>query len=60
LASRDTAALVFLDLNGIEISDPASALYRLMMQVAQGKKNKAEIARFLEGMGRCKERSPQH
>jgi len=52
------AARVFLDLNGIEISDPSAALYKLMMQVAEGKKGKAEIAGVLEGMGRRKEQTP--
>ena len=42
------AALVFLDLNGIEIYDPEERLYDLMMEVAKGKKNKGDIARELD------------
>ena len=38
------AALVFLDLNGIRITDPDRALYPLMMAVARGEKGKAKIA----------------
>jgi death-on-curing protein len=38
------AALVFLDLNGIEINDPKGKLHELMMSVARGKADKAEIA----------------
>jgi death-on-curing protein len=38
------AALVFLDLNGIDISDPSLDLYRLMVGVAQGKKTRSDIA----------------
>ena len=38
------SALVFLDLNGIRISDPDGTLYPLMMAVARGEKVKAEIA----------------
>ena len=42
------AALVFLDLNGIEIDDPKERLYDLMMEVAKGKKSKGDIARELD------------
>lgn len=38
------AALVFLDLNGIDISDPSLDLYRLMVGVAQGKKTRSDIS----------------
>ena len=38
------SALVFLDLNGIRITDPDGTLYPLMMSVARGEKGKAEIA----------------
>ncbi len=41
------AAVVFLDLNGIELHDPEETLYSLMMNVAEGKKNKKDIARAL-------------
>jgi len=39
-------ALVFLDLNGIEIDAPKGALYELTMAVATGQTGKAEIAEF--------------
>jgi len=45
------AALVFLDLNGIEISDLEESLYKLMIGVAKGKKSKAEIAEALKDLG---------
>ena len=38
------SALVFLDLNGIRVTDPEGALYPLMMAVARGEKDKSEIA----------------
>ena len=38
------SALVFLDLNGIELQDPKGKLYTLMMGVARGEIGKAEIA----------------
>lgn len=41
------AALVFLDLNGIEITDPDKQLYPAMMRVASGRGSKAEIAQLL-------------
>ena len=41
------AALVFLDLNGIEIDDPEEQLYSLMMEVADGQKKKVDIAQLL-------------
>lgn len=41
------SALVFLDLNGIEIEDPNGKLYPLMMGVARGEKGKAEITTLL-------------
>lgn len=41
------SALVFLDLNGIRISDPDGTLYPLMMAVARGDKGKSEIAYIL-------------
>jgi len=40
------AALVFLDLNGIEIDAPKGSLYDLTMSVATGQAGKAEIAEF--------------
>ena len=38
------AALVFLDLNGIELQDPDQRLYELMMEVAQSSAGKPELA----------------
>jgi len=40
------AALVFLDINGIEIDAPKGSLYDLTMSVATGQAGKAEIAEF--------------
>jgi len=34
------SALVFLDINGIEIKDPNQILYEVMIKVASGKENK--------------------
>lgn len=39
------AALVFLDLNGITISDPTGKLYEMMMAVAQSRLGKSDIAK---------------
>jgi len=41
-----TAALAFLDLNGIEIDAPKGSLYDLTMSVATGQARKPEIAEF--------------
>jgi death on curing protein len=41
------SALVFLDLNGEELEDPQGELYGLMMDVAKGKKGKAEVAKVI-------------
>ncbi len=38
------AALVFLDLNGIELADTDKELYTLMMKAARGSLQKAKIA----------------
>jgi len=38
------SALVFLDLNGIHLSDPEDELYPLMMRVASSTASKAEVA----------------
>ena len=38
------SALVFLDLNGIRITDPEGTLYPLTMAVARGEKGTSEIA----------------
>lgn len=42
------AALVFLDLNGIEVEAPAGSLYDLTIAVATGKADKAQIAEFFQ------------
>ena len=47
------SALVFLDLNGIRIRDPAGELYDLMMTVASGATDKPEIADTLERLSQC-------
>jgi death on curing protein len=39
-----SAALVFLDLNGIRLRDKEAKLYDLMMEVAKGKAGKPKIA----------------
>jgi len=41
-------ALVFLDLNGIEINDPEEKLFIMMIEVASGKLNKEKIADILK------------
>lgn len=41
------AALVFLDLNGVAISDPNGRLYEAMMSLASGQLGKAELAKIL-------------
>ena len=41
------AALAFLDLNGVTITDPDDRLYPLMMSVASGRTEKPEIASVL-------------
>ncbi len=46
------AALVYLDLNGIEVSDPKGSLYSLMVDVASGRNGKAEIAQALAALSR--------
>jgi len=38
------AALVFLDINGIEIDYPEEIIYKMMVDVSSGKINKAAIA----------------
>ncbi|MBN2475889.1 MAG: type II toxin-antitoxin system death-on-curing family toxin [Pirellulales bacterium] len=44
------AALVFLDINGIEIDAPKGSLYDLTMSVAMGQTDKAQIADFFRKM----------
>jgi death-on-curing protein len=47
-----TAALVFLDLNGIEVVDENQELYSLVMRTASGECRKEDIARALEQFSR--------
>ena len=44
------SALVFLDLNGITISDPMQTLYDMMMGVARGEVGKSNIAATLRSL----------
>ena len=44
------SGLVFLELNGITVTDQKGSLYPFMMQVASGKKSKSEIATFLRSL----------
>lgn len=44
------SALVFLDLNGISLSDPDDKLYPLMMSVASGRAQKPQIATVLRDL----------
>lgn len=42
-----SAALVFLDINGIEISDPNGSLYQAMIDISAKKLDKAGLAKLL-------------
>ena len=42
------AALLFLDLNGIEIDAPKGSLYDLTIAVATGRSGKPEVAQFFQ------------
>ncbi len=44
------SALVFLELNGISISDPDGKLYEAMMNIAIGKMEKEEFAEILRDL----------
>tara|TARA_B100001939_G_C16750324_1_gene533648 strand:+ start:360 stop:749 length:390 start_codon:yes stop_codon:yes gene_type:complete len=44
------SGLVFLELNGITVTDPRGSLYPFMMKVASGKKSKSEIATYLRSL----------
>jgi death-on-curing protein len=50
------AALVYLDLNGVDLKDPEGKLYRLMMNVANGKAKKKDIARAFKELAEKKGR----
>lgn len=41
------AALVFLELNGVEVIDPNQRLLAAMLDMAQGKINKEDFAQIL-------------
>ena len=45
-------ALVFLDFNGIRIDDPEGILYRTMMAIASGKKEKDYLAGIFRELSR--------
>jgi death-on-curing protein len=49
-------ALVYLDLNGVALSDPEGKLFRLMMNVANGKAKKKDIARAFKDLSEKKAR----
>ena len=44
------SALVFLDINGIEINDRGDTLYDLTIKVASGNSNKPEISEVLKSL----------
>src|SRR3989304_5314289 len=45
------SALVFLELNGITVSDPEGRLYDAMLSLASGDMGKEEFAKILKGLG---------
>lgn len=45
-------AIIFLEINGIEVDDPNGSLYDLTYGVAEGKIEKAEIAKHLEALSK--------
>ena len=48
------SALVFLDINGIEIEDPNEELYEVIMKTATGKYKKNDIAQALKSLSKKK------
>jgi death-on-curing protein len=48
------AAIVFLDVNGISIDHPSEALYELTLGVAEGRIQKATVARELERIAKSR------
>ena len=46
------AAIVFLDLNGITVEDPAGRLYDAMIALAERRMDKAALAHLLAELGR--------
>jgi len=45
-------ALVFLDLNGVELQDPRGELYSLMIGIASGKKGKTDAAELFRKLSK--------
>jgi len=45
-------ALVFLDLNGVELQDPRGELYSLMIGIASGKKDKTDAAELFRKLSK--------
>ena len=43
-------ALVFLDINGVELDDPEGILYEVVIDVASGKKKKHSVAKVLKSL----------
>jgi death-on-curing protein len=46
------SSLVFLELNGISISDPEGRLYDAMIKLASGKLSKEDLAEILESLAK--------
>jgi death-on-curing protein len=46
------SALVFLELNGISVSDPTGKLYRAMISIASGKLSKNELAKIFKKLSK--------
>jgi death-on-curing protein len=46
------SALVFLDLNGVSLTDPEEKLYTSMISLAAGKLNKTEFAEILRKLSK--------
>ena len=44
------SALIFLDLNNIEINDPKGILYNTFMELAKGKKSKDDLAKIFKSL----------
>jgi death on curing protein len=45
-------ALVFLEMNGITVSDRAEKLYNAILSLAQGKLTKTDLAKLLRSLGK--------
>ncbi len=50
------SSLVYLDLNGVVVTDPDGKLYRLMLNVATGKAKKNDIAKAFKELAEKKAR----